>query len=165
MSTNPETNFSNPTHDENSSSSPTNPNTTLGQENQTTVQDDDPTMVGTALNLSPNDQQVDELLSQRLPKMLADQFGPMVNEQLLPMMDKLFEDHLPKYISTIENHVKAMYFDTATTRIIDTLKPFIQETVNQAYQPRFPGLFSEPANVLSKTRCWSLLLQLNPNPN
>lgn len=152
MSTNPETNFSNPTHDENSSSSPTNPNTTLGQENQTTVQDDDPTMVGTALNLSPNDQQVDELLSQRLPKMLADQFGPMVNEQLLPMMDKLFEDHLPKYISTIENHVKAMYFDTATTRIIDTLKPFIQETVNQAYQPRFPGLFSEPANVLSKNK-------------
>ncbi|CAX42904.1 retrotransposon protein, putative [Candida dubliniensis CD36] len=149
MSNNSESNASNDAQGENNPLSPINPITTLGQDNPTTVQDDDPTMVGNTLNLTQTDQQVNELLSQRLPKMMADQFGPMVNEQLHPMMDKLFEAHLPKYISTIENHVKAMYFDTATTRIIDTLKPFIQETVNQAVRPRFPGSFSEPANVLS----------------
>ena len=138
MSGNSASNFSNHAH----------PNPTLGQDNQTAVQEDNPTMVGSALPLQPSDQRVDDLLSQRLPKMMEKQFGTMVNEQLHPMMDKLFEAQFPKYNSTIENHVRSTYFNTATTRIIDTLKPFIQETINQAVQPRFPGLFSEPAHVL-----------------
>ena len=54
-----------------------------------------------------------------------------------------------KCISTTETHVRAMYLDTTTNRITDSWKQFIQETVNQAMQPRFPGLFSEPVNILS----------------
>lgn len=73
----------------------------------------------------------------------------MVNEEFMPTMDNLFEAHLSKCISTTETHVRAMYLDTTTNTITDSWKQFIQETVNQAMQPRFPGLFSEPVNILS----------------